>query len=112
MEKRLVETVRQSLMERRRAFIRRTENTLAEEQQLLEQRLSGVEDRRRQLAAAWLLDRVAAVELAQLRQVQAALDRLAEGRYGWCLRCAEPLEQARLLELPEADRCGACVDAN
>lgn len=43
-------------------------------------------------------------------QVGLARLRLAEGRYGSCLKCARPIEPARLQALPAASFCAACAD--
>lgn len=45
-----------------------------------------------------------------LRQVSQARQRLAEGRYGQCLRCGEPIEAGRLKALPAAEHCLGCAD--
>lgn len=45
-----------------------------------------------------------------LHQVGLAKLRLAEGNYGNCLRCGEPIEPARLQALPAATHCLACAD--
>ncbi|WP_068829158.1 TraR/DksA family transcriptional regulator [Pseudomonas sp. BMS12] len=47
---------------------------------------------------------------AGLRQVGLARLRLAEGTYGQCQRCGEPIEPARLQALPAAECCLACAD--
>jgi len=44
-----------------------------------------------------------------LRQVGRARQRLAEGSYGECLRCGQPIEPARLAALPVAERCVRCA---
>jgi RNA polymerase-binding transcription factor DksA len=46
-----------------------------------------------------------------LRQVGLAKLRLAEGRYGLCLRCGEAISAARLQVMPAAECCLACADA-
>ena len=46
-----------------------------------------------------------------LRQVGLAKLRLAEGRYGLCLRCGEAISAARLQVMPAAECCLACTDA-
>lgn len=43
-----------------------------------------------------------------LHDVQAALWRMDEGRYGQCLRCAAPIGVERLEILPQAAFCLAC----
>jgi len=44
----------------------------------------------------------------QLAQIDAALDRLARGRYGFCHDCEEFIGLPRLKALPFAHRCSAC----
>ena len=48
---------------------------------------------------------------AELRSIDAALRRMAEGRYGACVDCGEPIDFHRLLAQPAALRCAACQDA-
>ena len=50
-------------------------------------------------------------ESAELDEVQAALDRLAGGRYGLCVDCGQTIAAQRLLATPEAARCMACQEA-
>jgi RNA polymerase-binding protein DksA len=43
-----------------------------------------------------------------LKQVQEALDRYAEGKYGICEVCGEPIDPARLKALPHTPNCLDC----
>lgn len=43
-----------------------------------------------------------------LAQIDAALQRLAQGHFGLCIDCGEPIASARLRLSPEAARCVAC----
>jgi RNA polymerase-binding transcription factor DksA len=112
MGKRKPESARETLIERRRMLMRRTEGTLAEEQRLLEEVEPDWQDQAATLSAVMLLDRMSDVELMQLRRVQAALDRLDAGTYGRCVQCRQPIERARLRVLPETDRCCSCACSN
>lgn len=47
-------------------------------------------------------------EREELRAVQEALVRLADGTYGDCLACGEPIGALRLSVLPEAALCVGC----
>jgi RNA polymerase-binding protein DksA len=47
---------------------------------------------------------------AELAQVEAALRRLAAGRYGTCAGCGEPIGAQRLAAVPCADRCRSCAE--
>jgi RNA polymerase-binding transcription factor DksA len=48
----------------------------------------------------------------ELRLLQAALRRLAEGRYTTCAACGEPIEEERLQAVPYTDRCRMCAEAS
>ena len=47
----------------------------------------------------------------ELQQVEAALRRLASGRYASCAVCGEDIEPERLAAVPYTDRCRACAEA-
>ncbi|MGZ3642817.1 MAG: TraR/DksA family transcriptional regulator [Ktedonobacteraceae bacterium] len=44
-------------------------------------------------------------EVLLLTEVRAALKRIAEGSYGMCVRCGQPIAQKRLEALPWAAYC-------
>jgi DnaK suppressor protein len=60
---------------------------------------------RRRASAA--LHRAVAERLA-LAEIEAALARLAAGRFGWCEQCGAAITAARLAEIPHARCCPAC----
>jgi len=47
----------------------------------------------------------------ELQQVEAALRRLAAGRYGICAVCGEEIEPERLAAVPYTDRCRGCAES-
>lgn len=47
-------------------------------------------------------------DLAELRQVEAALHRLDAGTYGDCADCGDSIAWDRLLAQPAAERCAPC----
>jgi DnaK suppressor protein len=47
-------------------------------------------------------------DVVELRQVEAALHRIAAGRYGDCVDCGMAISLARLCVHPAAQRCAAC----
>ncbi|MGA4472677.1 TraR/DksA family transcriptional regulator [Ectopseudomonas chengduensis] len=59
-------------------------------------------------------DEVLEALLAEAEQglllVRQAKQRLAEGRYGECLCCGEPIEAERLAALPVAEYCLRCAE--
>ncbi|HEY4541931.1 MAG TPA: TraR/DksA C4-type zinc finger protein [Noviherbaspirillum sp.] len=50
-------------------------------------------------------------EVSELRDIERALQRLEEGRYGRCVQCGGPIEPERLAQRPEADWCQVCKHA-
>lgn len=50
-------------------------------------------------------------ESTELRRVNAALQRLANGSYGLCADCGVAIAPARLQAAPEAERCVPCQEA-
>ena len=48
----------------------------------------------------------------EVRAIDAALIRIAEGNYGVCIDCDEPIPAARLQAYPTAKRCLACQAAH
>jgi RNA polymerase-binding transcription factor DksA len=52
--------------------------------------------------------RRAVAECLALAEIEAALARLAAGRFGWCQRCGAAITAARLAEIPQARCCPAC----
>jgi DnaK suppressor protein len=57
------------------------------------------------------LTRLNEAELLELRRVEAALQRIADGRWGECAECGRPIEPKRLEALPWAIRCTTCAEA-
>jgi hypothetical protein len=47
-------------------------------------------------------------DLRALARIDAALERIESGRYGYCLRCGEPIGGARLEADPALAFCLAC----
>lgn len=45
----------------------------------------------------------------ELRRIDAALERLEEGDYGYCVECGEEIETKRLDVDPAAPRCAGCA---
>src|SRR5262245_20966450 len=45
---------------------------------------------------------------AELAEIDAALARVANDSYGWCIDCAGPIGRPRLLVHPMAVRCAPC----
>jgi DnaK suppressor protein len=49
-------------------------------------------------------------DMAELRDLAAARERLANGEFGCCIDCGSMIPRARLQALPAAARCVACQE--
>ena len=56
-----------------------------------------------------VLDQLAAGDRQQMAAIRAALTRMAEGTYGLCRTCEEPIARQRLAALPYATQCLVCA---
>jgi phage/conjugal plasmid C-4 type zinc finger TraR family protein len=45
-----------------------------------------------------------------LPQLRRAIDKIAEGSYGWCDDCGEKIPETRLAVVPGSTRCIACQE--
>jgi len=55
------------------------------------------------------LARVGEAQRLEIERIDDALERLAEGRYGACRDCGDPIDPRRLEALPYAARCAPCA---
>ena len=49
------------------------------------------------------------MSLREVRHIRGALKHIAEGRYGFCARCGQPISGARLTAVPTAVTCVQCA---
>ena len=64
----------------------------------------GTENYQREMAS-----RFKTIETDTLRQIEDALQRIANGTYGICISCGEPVPKARLEVVPHARLCMKCL---
>ena len=67
------------------------------------------EDRSAERQGDEILEALSAQELAEVRQIDAALVRITEGTYGECAKCGGEIAAARLQLLPATPLCAACA---
>lgn len=67
------------------------------------------EDRSSEREGDEVLESLGQVGLAEIRMIEAALDRIAAGTFGECVACGEPISEQRLEAVPHAARCRKCA---
>lgn len=87
----------------------------------LQRRLSGIEDalddepskdfeeRSVEREGDEVMESLGSAGLLEIRQIQAALDRIDDGTYGECAQCGETISEERLNVLPYTALCRNCA---
>jgi DnaK suppressor protein len=44
----------------------------------------------------------------RLQEINKALDKIKKGTYGKCEKCGQPIDEKRLMAMPEAETCAQC----
>lgn len=58
-----------------------------------------------------LLTALGTQDALRLQQIDAALERIAQGKFGRCIRCQKEIPEARLNAIPYATMCIQCASA-
>ncbi len=91
----------------RKAYL---ENTLERVEAALDEPSNpDAEDRATERADDEVLEGLGSSGLTELRQINAALERIDKGDYGVCVNCGEPIPEKRLEIIPHAARCASCA---
>tara|TARA_R110002110_G_scaffold415748_1_gene654761 strand:+ start:976 stop:1290 length:315 start_codon:yes stop_codon:yes gene_type:complete len=56
-----------------------------------------------------VLDAIGHETAQSIHVIQAALQRISDGSYGYCDACGEPISEGRLAAVPEATQCVKCA---
>ena len=56
-----------------------------------------------------VLENLGHAGLAEIRMIQAALARVKDGTFGFCVACGKPISKERLEVLPHTTRCNQCA---
>lgn len=79
------------------------------EQELDEPVSQDSEERATEREAEEVLEDLGMAGVQEIRMIRAALDRIRDGSYGECVRCAEAISEERLDVLPHTPLCRDCA---
>ena len=68
-----------------------------------------VEERAVERESDEVLEGLGNAELLESRTIEAALARIAEGEYGYCVDCGDKVSEERLDVLPATPKCRKCA---
>jgi RNA polymerase-binding transcription factor DksA len=94
---------------RRRGQIVMTLRHLADEQKQVEQNTDWL-DQAAYESRVNLLDRLSDWYATEIGQIDKAIERIENNRYGFCVACHQAIEETRLETAPEAEFCGVCEE--
>ena len=97
-----------ALEKRRRALLKLADAIRAERGMLREGGEPNWRDQSPERAADALLVHLDEKERTELREVEAALERIGAGAFGLCDGCGKAISARRLRAVPEARLCTAC----
>ncbi|MBP2235173.1 RNA polymerase-binding transcription factor DksA [Sinorhizobium kostiense] len=106
MDKYALEDFREQLLRRKRELYGR----LMKIEEDLEQPMNAdVPDRVTERESDEVLEGLGLAGQSEIRAIDAALDRIAAGTFGICVRCGDPISQERLQAVPHAPLCQVCA---
>jgi len=111
MDKAFENGMRNALIARRSKLVRTDDEIVKDAQGLQENDDVDEADHAQTAAAGEVIAHLDAKDTRMLGELDAALERLAEGRYGICDECEEEIPLGRLAVMPEARRCTECTEA-
>lgn len=97
---------KQALLARRKAL---TGHLSDIEESLEEMPSKDWDDRSTERQGDEVLESLGQVELAELRRIDAALNRIEKGTYGTCQKCGEQISDKCLALLPDTPFCKNCA---
>jgi len=105
-----IEAIRQRLSARRADLVTRHERVQHDLTRRNEPLVADFSDQAIQRQNEEALGVIAASASDEIAAIDAALQRLAHGRYGVCSQCGADIEAARLEAVPHAVRCAHCAE--
>lgn len=112
MNQKFLNSMKKTLLEQRKAIV----ESLATQSDDMKDLVKTVESGDEADVAADVIDRalltaIGTQDAKRLQQIDNALDRIYQGKYGRCIGCGKDIPQARLEVLPYTQMCVACASA-
>ncbi|NLM00943.1 MAG: TraR/DksA family transcriptional regulator [Treponema sp.] len=113
MDKKFLEKMKVALLEKKEDILNQLAAANSDFKQMLE-RMGGKDeiDVATDVADRQLMESVGEKELNRLKAIENALNRIEQGKYGICMKCAKKIPEERLKILPYAVLCIDCKSAD
>lgn len=105
-----VERIKSSLIKEREAIRKSLDSQMNDMKRLIKTQEAGdAADVASDAIDRTLLDSLSAQDAERLQQIDGALNRIRQGRYGICIKCGKDIPEARLQAIPYAVMCVQCA---
>jgi RNA polymerase-binding transcription factor DksA len=104
-----VDRIRASLLTQRTNLLARLRRADVDERHEREPLSADFEEQAVERENDEVLQSIEASCASEVKQIDSALRRLADGQYGLCESCGREIEQQRLTALASATKCGNCA---
>jgi len=113
MDEKFLEQIKKKLIEKKNEILSSLKKEVEEEISEVESDsvIGDIVDEANNVYELQVLSRLSQKEQDKLEEINAALQRIEEGTYGKCVVCGKPIEEKRLLAIPEAKKCIKCKAA-
>jgi len=113
MDEKFIEQIKKKLLEKKEEILSSLKKEINEEISDVESNsvIGDIVDEANNIYELQVLSRLSQKEQEKLEEINAALQRIEEGTYGKCVVCGKPIEEKRLLAIPEARKCIKCKAA-
>lgn len=108
MEEKELQAARENLLRMRRELMQEVQDAAAACREMGQDGVPDIGDMSSQTYSRDVLLNLSEAQRQKIRDIDAALDRLASGEYGICLRCGEEIDPKRMAVRPFSRYCVEC----
>ena len=110
MDEKVLEQIKKKLLEKKNEILSSLKKEIEDEISEVESDsvIGDIVDEANNVYELQILSRLSQKEQDKLQEINEALQRIEEGTYGKCVICGQPIEEKRLLAIPEAKKCIKC----
>lgn len=109
MRRAKIEALEAKLREQRDAIFTEVEHVERDLADMAAEKEAEVEEHAAERQAAFMADKLDGRGVHEIQEIDAALERIADGSFGTCEACAEDIAVARLQALPATRLCIECA---
>ena len=113
MRTKVLESIKKKLVRKMNEILEDLEDSGDDEVSYIESDnvIGDIVDKANNIYEMQIYDKLSEKEREKLHEISEALKRIDEGVYGRCVSCGNPIDEKRLMAIPEAKKCITCKSA-